>query len=268
VPTEFDKGINKAAELMRKFEGTIHFIGSSRASLESNFALKALANQLSAHHKLFYVSHVEKGWGDNFLRRDDRSPNTKGCEMLGMEAININELKARISDGEFKFVYMLEDTAALEVIAGANLGHCTVIAHATNHVPGLEKLDVVLPAASEIETESIFVNEDGKAQYTKMAKQISQMTPEMWMRVPKSRLDKAAVAIDRWRNVENIYDVLPSWRMISMISKHTGKDLMLKEHKDVVSKLKSEFSSLRELNVSYKVPKEAFKITQYDFAVK
>ena len=132
----------------------------------------------------------------------------------------------------------------------------------------MDKLDVILPAATEIEAESIFINEAGIAQATKMAKQVTQMTPEMWMRVPKSRLDKAAVAIDRWRNVENIYDVLPSWRMISMISKHTGKDLMLKEHKDIVSKLKAEVEAIRDLNISYKIPKEAFKVTQFDFAVR
>lgn len=268
VPVEFEKGIEKAAELMRKFDGTIHFIGSSRASMESNFALKALANRLSANHKIFYVEHVENGWGDNFLRRDDRSPNAKGCEMLGMKPISIADLTHHINEGDFKFVYMLEDTAALQAIAKANLSHTTVIAHATNHVEGMDKLAVVLPAATEIETESIFINEAGLAQYTKMAKQVAQMTPEMWMRVPKSRLDKAAVAIDRWRNVENIYDVLPSWRMISMISKHTGKDMMLKEHKDIVSKLKAEVDSVRDLNISYKIPKEAFKITQFDFAVK
>ncbi len=268
VPTDFDTGVKKAAELMRKFDGTIHFIGSSRASMESNFALRALAKQMSANHKVFYINHEESGWGDDFLRSDDRSPNAKGCEMLGMEAISIDRLENDISDGEYKFVYMLEDTAALKVVANSNLEHTTVIAHATNHVDGLENIDVVLPAAMEIEADSIFVNGAGKAQHTKMAKQVTQMTPEMWMRVPKSRLDKAAVAIDRWRNVENIYDVLPSWRMISMISKHTGKDFMLKEHKDILAKLKAEFDSIRELNISYKIPKEAFKVTQYDFAIR
>ena len=77
----------------------------------------------------------------------------------------------------------------------------------------------------EIEGESTFINEDGIAQVTKMSKQIHQMTPEMWMRIPKSRLDKAAVAIDTWRNVDNIYDVLPGWRLISMVAKAAGKDL-------------------------------------------
>jgi NADH-quinone oxidoreductase subunit G len=267
-PVEFEKGIEAAAELIRNHDGVVHFIGSSKASLESNYALKAFAKKLNVNPKLFYIKHTEAGWGDSLLRRDDRSPNAKGCEALGMEPITVLDLVRRLHEHEFKFIYMLEDTAALEQVCAHNLDHVQIIAHATNHVPGMEKLSVVLPAAMEIEGESIFINEDGKAQYTKMAKQITQMTPEMWMRLPKSRLDKAAVAVDRWRTLGNIYDVLPSWRMISMISRPLGKDLALKEHKDVVSKLKSEIDAVRELNVSYKVPKEAFKITQFDFAVK
>jgi NADH-quinone oxidoreductase subunit G len=268
VPVEIDKAIEKAAELMKKFEGTIHFIGSSRASLESNYALKTLAKKVSPNHKLFYLTHEEKGFGDSLLRRDDRSPNAKGCEMLGMEPLKLNELLKRMQEGEFKFVYMLEDTAALRAIAPLKLDTMTIVAHATHHVPGLEKIDVVLPAAMEIESESTYINEDGKAQYTKMAKQITQMTPEMWMRLPKSRLDKAAVAVDRWRTVENINDVLPSWKMISNLSRLLAKDLQLKDHKDVVAKLKAELPALKDFEVSYKIPKEAFKVTQFDFAIK
>jgi NADH-quinone oxidoreductase subunit G len=268
VPMTFEKGIDRAVELMKKWEGTIHFIGSSRASLESNYALKALAKKLSPNHKIFYITHAEKGWGDNLLRRDDRSPNAKGCELLGMEAMTVQDLTRRLHEGEFKFIYMLEDTAALQAVVGVKHDHLTVIAHATNHVPGLDKIDLVLPAAMDVETESTFVNEDGKAQYSRMAKQITQMTPEMWMRMPKSRLDKAAVAIDTWRDIDNIQDVLPSWRILSMISRPLGKDLSLKDHKDVVAKLKAELPALKDYNVSYKVPKEAFKVTQFDFAIK
>ncbi|MFM2376074.1 MAG: hypothetical protein RLZZ165_1171 [Bacteroidota bacterium] len=268
VPIDIDRGVEKAVDLIRNFEGTIHFIGSSRASMESNYALKALARKLSPHHRIFYVKHQENGWGDGLLRRDDRSPNSKGCEMLGMEAITVLDLARRFHEGEFKFIYMLEDTMTLQAIAPKKPDHLTMVVHATHHVPGIERMELVLPAAMEIEAESIFVNEDGKAQHTKMAKQVAQMTPEMWMRLPKSRLDKAAVAVDRWRSVEHIHDVLPSWRLLSMISRTLGKDLQLREHKDVVAKLKAEVPALADLQISYKVPKEAFKTSQFEFAIK
>ncbi|MEM7040915.1 MAG: molybdopterin-dependent oxidoreductase, partial [Bacteroidota bacterium] len=247
-------------------EGAIFFLGSPNASMESNFALRALANQLG-QKKVRYVPHVIPGMDDGFLRKDDRTPNSTGCEALGFEAIELEVLHREIMNGDIQFLYMLEDRHVQEGIADA-LEKLTVIVHATNHSTGLEHADVVLPAAMEIEAESTYINLDGLAQVTKMAKQIQQMTPDMWMRIPKSRLDKAAVAVDRWRNVDNIYDVLPSWRMIAMVGKELNIDLPWKTHKDIFGKVKASVEQMRDLNVSYKVPKEAFKFTQFDFAIR
>ena len=217
--------------------------------------------------KLHYVPNTVSGWGDNFLRRDDRTANSKGLEMLGFEPIEAQHLHAKVKDGSIHFIYMLEDNSALKAIEDV-LDNVTVVAHATNYHPLHSKVDVVLPAAMEIEAESTFINEDSIPQVSRMSKQIKQMTPDMWMRIPKSRLDKAAVAIDRWRDLENIYDVLPGWKLVAMVSKALGHETHLKEHKDIFTKMKAEVEVLREVNVSYRVPKEAFKITQYDFAIK
>jgi NADH-quinone oxidoreductase subunit G len=266
VPVDFEKAIEKAAGLIKNHNGKVDFLGSGHASLESNFALRQFAAKLDVR-KVQYVTHIAEGWGDNFLRRDDRNSNTKGCELLGFQATPLDHLRAAIKDGHIKFLFMLEDQDVLRGIADL-LDKVTLIVFATNYAEGLDHADIVFPAAFEIEAESTFINEDNVPQVTRMAKQITQMSQEMWMRLPKSRLDKAAVAIDNWRNTEHIYDVLPSWRIISMISKSLNKDLGLKEHKDVFSKMRSELDILRDVNVSYRVPKEAFKVTQFDFAIK
>ena len=267
VPVSFADGIAKAAEMLKGYEGKVFFLGSARASLESNFALRALAKKMG-NDKVHYVPHVMAGWGDDFLRKDDRTPNSAGCELLGFEAISAEDLQRKLKSDDIGCMYMLEDGELIDFL-GETLDGVTVVAHATNQSEGLQKYaDVALPAAMEIEGESTFLGADGVPQVTKMAKQIQQMTPEMWMRLPKSRLDKAAVAIDKWRNVEHIYDVLPGWRLIALVSKEMGMDLSWKEHRDVFSKMKAEFDVLRDINVSYKVPKEAFKITQYDFAIR
>jgi NADH-quinone oxidoreductase subunit G len=266
VPVEFEAGIAQAAKLIKANEGKVYFLGSAHASLESNFALRNLAKKLGVT-KLHYVPNTVEGWGDNFLRRDDRTANTKGLELLGFEPIEAQHLHARIKDGHIHFIYMLEDNSFLKAIEDV-LDEVTVIAHATNYHPLHSQLDVVLPAAMEIEAESTFINEDSVPQVTRMSKQIKQMTPEMWMRVPKSRLDKAAVAIDRWRDLGNIYDVLPGWKLIAMVAKALGHEMHLREHKDIFAKMKAEIDVLRDVNISYRVPKEAFKFTQYDFAIK
>lgn len=266
VPVSFADAAAQAAKLIKAHEGNIFFLGSAHASVESNFALRNLAKRLG-QKKVQYVPHIMEGWGDNLLRRDDRTPNAKGCELLGFEAIDLENLRHKITSGDIKFLYMLEDTEVMNSL-GDTLEGITVIAHATNHSAALPHVDVVLGAAMSIEGESTFINADSVPQVTKMAKQVKQMTPEMWMRLPKSRLDKAAVAVDRWRTADNIKDVLPGWRLIAMVAKAAGHDIVYREHKDIFAKIKAELDVLREVNVSYRVPKEAFKVTQYDFAIK
>lgn len=267
VPVPFEQGPAKAAELLKDHNGTVFFLGSARASLESNFALRALANFMGVR-KIYYVPHIIHGYGDGFLKEDDRTPNAAACKLLGFEEIEKDVLKRELANGDISFLYTLEDRGMIKYLDEA-LENVTVIAHETNQSEALHKyVDVVLPAAMEIEAEGTFINVDNVVQVSKMAKQIQQMTPEMWMRLPKSRLDKAAVAIDRWRDLNNIYDVLPGWQLITMVGKHLGLELPWKEHQDVFSKMRAELGVLRDVKVSYRVPKEAFKITQYDFAIK
>ncbi|MEM6271979.1 MAG: 2Fe-2S iron-sulfur cluster-binding protein [Bacteroidota bacterium] len=265
VPVEFQTGINKAIELLRAHPGPITFLGSAHASLESNIALRDLARSMGVE-TVHYVSYTNSGWGDEILRKDDKSANGTGCELLGLEAIDPTVLRDRMAAGEIGFLYMLEDNQVLEILGDA-LDKATVIAHATNYHDLQAKVDVILPAAMSIEMEGTYLNGDMVPQVSKMAKQIKQMTPEMWMRVPKSRLDKAAVAIDRWRDLENIFDVLPGWQMLSSLALGLGHNLGFNHHKDVFAKLQSEIEVLGEVKISYKVPKEAFKFTQYDFAI-
>jgi NADH-quinone oxidoreductase subunit G len=263
---DFEEGIKKAAQLMKEFKGKIFFIGSPFASLESNYALRHLANKLG-NKEVHYVPNVMEGWGDDILRQDDRTPNSKGCEMLGFTAISLEEIAAKFEQSDFQYVYMLEDERLIEAV-GENLSKVTAIVHATRQSSGLKHAAVVLPAATSIEGESTFVNATGVAQVSRLAKEIRQMTPEMWMRLPKSRLDKAAVANDSWRTAENIYDVLPSWLLIAKLAKAMGHDLIYKEHSEIFQRLKAEFESMRDMKVSYKPIKESFKISQFDFAVK
>ena len=265
VPVEFEEGVAKAKELLNNYDeshGKMWFIGSAYASLESNYALKELANSMGHTMDIYYIPHVIPGHGDDWLIQDDRTPNAAACEMLGFKAIELNELKKKLDHKDIHFIYSLENDRFFGSLTEEDLDGVVSIVHATQYQPCFSQVDVLLPAATCIEGEGTYINHKGIPQVTKLAKEIKQMTPEMWMRLPKSRTDKAAVAIDRWRNTDNVYDVLPGWRMIAMIS---GTDY--NEHRDIFAKLRAEFEMLQDLKVSYKVPKEAFKFTQFDFAI-
>ncbi|MEO0468564.1 MAG: 2Fe-2S iron-sulfur cluster-binding protein [Bacteroidota bacterium] len=259
IPVNFDDGMRKAADLLKNADDKALLIGSAYASLESNYALKQLADQLGVKDA-YYVSHIEEGRGDGWLMQDDCTPNAAACELLGFKAMSLEAAIEKL--GKSDFIYSLENDR-LFAAAGDALSGKTVVAHAYQYQSGHEKVNVLLPAATSIEAEGTYINHKGLAQGSVMAKQIRQMTPEMWMRLPKSRLDKGAVAVDRWRNLDNIFDVLPSWLMISQL---TG--MGFDSHKDIYKKVKSEFEALKDLSFSYKPPKASFKKTQLEYAPK
>jgi NADH-quinone oxidoreductase subunit G len=246
--------------------GTL-LLGSAYASVESNWALKQLAKQLGVE-TVYYIPHVEQGFGDGWLISDDRTPNSAGCEMLGLTAITLTEILPKLKSGEVNFLYALENNRLFSHLPAGVLANMHSIVHATNWTEAHQEATVLLPAATSIEAEGIYVNQKGMPQASRMIKQIARMTPDMWMRIPKGRLDKAGVAVDNWRSADNIFDVQPSWLMIAELAKIIGDNWGFAGHADIVAKIKAEYEQLADLKISYKIPKEAFKITQFDFALR
>jgi NADH-quinone oxidoreductase subunit G len=264
TPLNFADGIQKAASLLQGQGENIFWLGSAYASLESNYALKELASQFGG--EIYYLPHVEEGSGDDWLISDNKTPNSAACELLGFTAISVEDLKSKLEAGEIEFLYSLENDRAFAEL-GEAVGKTTAIVHGHQHQAGHEHAAVLLPAACSIEAEGTYINGKGMAQVSKLAKQIRQMSPEMWMRLPKSRIDKSAVAVDRWRNLDNIFDVLPGWQLIGLVQKAMGQEVAYASHRDIFAKLKNEFNELLgEITVSYKPPKEAFKYTQMEYA--
>ncbi|RMG31217.1 MAG: (2Fe-2S)-binding protein [Bacteroidetes bacterium] len=264
VPIAFEDGIQQVAKRLKDYDGKITFLGSAYASLESNYALKMLASQMGVD-TIYYVPHVIPGHGDGWLVQDDRTPNAAACELLGFEKLELAELEAKFKNKQIDFLYSLENDRVFRDL-DAEISQATVIAHATQEQPIFEYIDFLLPAATAIEGEGTYINYKGIPQVTKLAKQIRQMTPEMWMRLPKSRLDKGAVAVDKWRHLDHIFDVLPSWMLIARIATEMGLDIPFQTHRDIFTHIKAQLEILKDVEVSYKPPKEAFKYTQLEFA--
>lgn len=262
VPVDFDEGILNAAELLQKHKGRILFVGSAHASLESNFALKEFAEELGAKG-VYFVKHEDPNFGDNLLKRNDRTPNKAGCELLGFEAATIDDLIAQ-SRG-FDLIYVMEDdAAAAALVAGTDK---PVVAHAYQYFEGHEKAQLALPAATNFEAAGTYINEDNIPQMVQQAKQIRQMTPEMWMAMPKSRLDAGGVAVDNWRNVDNIIDCMPSWLMLNLIAREAKMKYVYSTHEGIFKKLQNSYELLKKLKIKRHNRKESFKMSQYEFAI-
>lgn len=271
-PMELEEALKQASHLVDlhdEDETRFLFIGSAYASFESNWALKKMANDIGVK-TIHYVPHVEKDFGDDWLIQDDRTPNAAACEMLGFKATTATEIINIVKGGTIKLIYSLENDRLFRVLPKGFLSTIKSVVHATQYQETHAEATYLLPAATAIEGEGIYINHKGVVQASKLIKQVARMTPEMWMRVPKGRLDKAAVPVDNWRHNENIFDVVPSWEMIQSIAEGASANYQwgYGHHKDIVAAIKEEYEALKDLNISYKVPKIAFKITQYDHALR
>lgn len=265
LPVPFEDGIQKAGEILKsaKDRSKVVFIASPFASLESNYALSIFAKNYN-QSEVVYAQHIQKGWGDNFLKRDDRTPNARACELLGFKGLSSEEINAKISGAEI--VYMLEDEALLNAL---NIpAQAQIIAHTTLNSANSEKCTLILPAATHLEAAGTYINENNIAQLTRQAKEVKQMSPEMWMAMAKSRNDKGAVLKDNWKHAEHIVDCLPSYALLSRVGKKAGISGISESHKEVFTHLKHEYRDLMaDLKLTHFVPKEAFKMNQFDFAI-
>jgi len=263
VPVDFTNGVKKAAELLNQHKGKILFVGSAFASLESNWAFKKLAEAFGSKD-IHYAKHEDPAFGDNFLRQADRTPNAKGCESLGFKAQSADDILNEANSGKYSLVYVIEDDKLASKLSG---GKTPLLVHAYQHFDGFNKALLILPAATHVETQGTYINFQGKAQVSMQAKQIVQMTPEMWMAMPKSRLDAGGVAVDNWRHTENLIDCLPTWMLISQIAEHTQASINFATHKDIFSKVKSELKLPENVGFGKRNRKESFKMSQFEFAI-
>lgn len=264
IPVSFEDGLAKVASLLHATKGRILFIGSASASSESNFALRQAGKDFGKDNDFVFVAHTDEAFGDNFLRKADRTPNAAACRLMGYKETSAADLKGKLKN--YELIVCLEDNRLFAEIGNEICAHPAIVA-ATHYFEGCDQAEVLMPAAMHIEGEGTYINANNIPQFVRMIKEVKQMTPEQWMSLSKSRLDKGAVIKDNWRNVDHVFDVLPSWKLLDKAAEKVGVHLGYETHKEIFGKMKSEYDIFKPLKPSYKVPKEAFKNTQFEFAL-
>ncbi|MCX7651449.1 MAG: 2Fe-2S iron-sulfur cluster-binding protein [Bacteroidia bacterium] len=269
IPVSWEEGLSKVARALANHQGKILFVGSAFASVESLYVLKAVAEKLSPEAPLYFVPHDSPGWGDDILRRDDRTPNRAGAEALGYVAVSVEALIDTLKAGKYSLLYWVEDDRTLEALLPMLAPEVEVIAHLYQGISQAERLSWILPAATHLESFGTYVNFQGIAQTVQPARQWNQMTPEDWFYMPKSRLDAAGQAVDRWRHPANIPDCLPSYKMLLLIAEQAQLSLGLpKEHLPLWERLKAELPIMARASYPKLLRKEIFRHNQLAFAIQ
>jgi NADH-quinone oxidoreductase subunit G len=265
IPVPFEYALQDAAALLKQHKGQTLWVASPHASLETLYALRKLAGNLGVQAAdIVYAVPRDEAFADSLLKQADRSPNAASCVLLGFSEVTLEDLQAKAQAAEL--LYVCEDEAVANAFAGL-YGSKAAIVQARRYFEGHANVDVLLPATESIEMFGTYINVDNIAQLSYMGKQIKQMSPDMWMSMPKSRLDAAGVAIDNWRHPEHIQDALPGWILLGQMHHLLEYAFAFKNHKEIFQQLKSEFAEVLEgVEIRKRARKEIFKISQLEFA--
>jgi NADH-quinone oxidoreductase subunit G len=175
-----------------------------------------------------YIPHIEPGAGDDWLITDDKTPNAQGCERLGIQPVDEELVGSRIAKGKYDLVYVLEDDpVAAGLCAADDLDEdVDVVLHYYNTTnETLPRASAALPAAMVVETVGTYVNQDGRAQRVRPAKEIQGVNRTLMMEMGTNREDEHGTPFDRWHNDENKINCKPSWELLPGVAEKLGAEM-------------------------------------------
>lgn len=246
---DWDDAVARAiTELKNYSDDEIAFIASPFSTLEDNFALKRLAEEVVGTKNIAYIPHVA-GEDDKLLLRADKTPNSTGLKYLGINPIDPKFID-KILSKQVKLVYMINDTLGrlerTEDIAKAiEVG----ILHISNFGDESKKATIIFPSSTYAEINGTFVNFQHRVQRIRPA--VSTLEQE---RLPGefavSRLDKFGSHNDKWTRGTR-FNARPTWKVITQIAKAMGNDFGYENTEEVFDDMASKVAEFNGL--SYEV---------------
>ncbi len=157
-----DALVAEAAKLLKA--GSVAIVGSGRATVEEQFALKKLAAATGASVAL--VSRV--GEGDKLLLSADRNPNVRGALVTGLitqlPSAQLTALAADIDAGKVKTILTHGEDLVAAGLTAAQLAKVNVVALATHADATTAAAKVVIPTLTAFEKSGTFVNQQFRIQ--------------------------------------------------------------------------------------------------------
>jgi NADH-quinone oxidoreductase subunit G len=223
IKCDWDDAIARVISEMKNFKTEeIGFIASPYSTLEDNFVLKRFAEEVIGNKNIVYIPKIVEGEEDNFLILADKTPNSKGLELLGIKKIDKSFID-KILNKKIKLIYIVNDTLsrlseAEEMIKKIEVG----IMHISSLVRSSHKATVVFPSSTYAEINGTIVNFEGRVQRLRPA--VASLEEE---RLPGefsvSRLDKFGAQNDSWARGAK-FNSRPVWKVITQTARAMGHD--------------------------------------------
>jgi len=244
IDVNWDEAISKSISYLKKYERSeIMFVASPFSTLEDNFALKKFAKEIYGSDSIFYIPLIDENFGDDILRKSDKTPNANGLKLLGIKPYS-NETINILTSGKIKMLYILNDDImripGADQIAGkieASIQQISI------HNGYSSFANIILPTSTYAEVNGTFVNFQNRIQRLKSA--VATLEEERLIgEFSMSRLDKFGAQNDRWTHGTK-FNSRPGWKILKLIAKAMGHNFEFENSEEVFIEL---CLSIPELN--------------------
>ena len=253
IKVGWDEAYAKTASRLKSFgKDEIAVLGSAYATVEDNYIASKFAKSVIGTGNLDFVRHIDPAFGDDILRNEDVTPNSKGAELAGVSpsknGLNFNGIIKAIREGKIKALYILEDdilndNPELEnVLAKLDL----LIINATNFNKTSSLADIVFPAATYAEKNGTFVNFAGRAQRIRPA--VATLDVDRALEgMSLSRLDKFGTKFDRWAQGKH-FDARSSWKILTGLASAMGQKMKYNMAEEVFMDIANSIEAFKGLD--------------------
>jgi NADH-quinone oxidoreductase subunit G len=254
VEVGWDEAISHVvSELHTYRKHEIAGIGSAYCTNEDNYIFGRLFKEAIGSKNIGFLRHTKPGDEDDLLIRADKTPNSLGAALVGLDkdkgTDNVARIFKEISSGTIKVLYVLEDNIAADPrIAEAISNLEVLIVHSSVKNETTKRADVILSASTFAEKYGTYTNCKGRVQRVRPAVAMieQERAPD---KMEMSRWDKFAAQNDTWgKGVKR--DARSSWRIVAAVASAMGVKMKYATAEDVFKEIAERIPAFKGLSFS------------------
>ncbi len=247
----WDEAIAKVAfELKGYKKSEIAAIGSAFSTNEDNYLFAKLMGILGVK-KIDFMPHIKVEEQDEFLIREDKTPNRVGAKQVGVKPesneLGFSSIINDIRNSKVRALYVIDDDIASDpTVAEALTKIDFLVVHASNENETVKLADIVLSSSTYAEKHGTFTNFQGRVQRNRPAV-VTLEHDRILDGMELSRLDKFGSHNDRWtQGIKR--DTRATWRIINMLANALGMRWRYNTCEEVFNEIASTIPSFKGLS--------------------
>jgi NADH-quinone oxidoreductase subunit G len=231
IKVDWDEATSSSASKIPVDSEKVFILASANSTVEDNYALKKFASEIIKNYEIYYIPHTDESFGDDILRKSDKTANSGVMKYLNINKYN-DEVLRKLRDGHFTYAIIMnedisENKELYEVLE--NLKGITQLLSYTNSSVAIS--DVVFALSTYAEINGTFINFENRIQRIRPA--ITSLEQERLIgEFSMSRLDKFGSHNDRWTHGKK-FDSRPGWKILKQIAKIMHHDFKFENSEEV-----------------------------------